>query len=111
MDPISPISPIGPMSPIAPVLRSCSVHLFLEAAVGKKLLLQPFDVALQEDIFLVDERNGDIGDGLVTSTTYPLPIVSRVEMIAAESACLSAAWVIPAPLLEVAHAEVVFVVE
>jgi len=32
-------------------------------------------------------------------------------MIAAESACLSAAWVIIAPLLEVAHAEVVFVVE
>ena len=108
---MSPISPISSISPIAPVLRSCSVHLFLEAAVGKKLLLQPFDVALQEDIFLVDECYGDIGDGLVASTKYPLSIVSRVEMIAAESACLSAAWVIKAPLLEVAHAEVVFVVE
>lgn len=105
------MSPISSISPIAPVLRSCSVHLFLEAAVGKKLLLQPFDVALQEDIFLMDERYGDIGDGLVASTTYPLSIVSRVEMIAAESACLSAAWVILAPLLEVAHEEVVFVVE
>ena len=108
---MSAIGPISPMPPIAPVLRSCSVHLFLEAAVSKKLLLQPFDVALQKDIFLMDERNGDIGDGLVASTTYPLFIVSRVEMIAAEDACLSAAWVIKAPLLEVAHAEVVFVVE
>jgi len=45
-----------------------------EATAGKKLLLQPFDVALQEDILLVDERYGDIGDGLVASTTYPLSI-------------------------------------
>lgn len=108
---MAPMAPIAPISPISSVLRSCSVHLFLEAAVGKKLLLEPFDVALQEDIFLMDERNGDIGDSLVASTTYALPIVSRVEMIAAEDACLSAAWVIKAPLLEVAHAEVVLVVE
>ncbi len=104
------MSPISPISPIAPVLRSCSVHLFLEAAVGKKLLLQPFDVALQEDIFLMDERNGDIGDGLVTSTTYALPIVSRVEVIVAEDACLAASRIIEAPLLKVVHTEVVLVV-
>ena len=59
----------------------------------------------------MDERNSDIGDGLVASTLYPLSILSRVEMGAAEGARLSAAWVFVAPLLEVAHAEVILVVE
>jgi len=99
------------MAPISSILCSCSVHLLLEATVGKELLLQPFDVAFQEDIFLMDERNGDIGDGLVTPTWYPLPIGSRVEVGAAESACLAASRIIEAPLLKVVHTEVVLVVE
>ena len=99
------------MAPISSILCSCSVHLLLEATVGKELLLQPFDVAFQEDIFLMDERNGDIGDGLVTPTWYLLPIDSRVEVGAAESACLAASRIIEAPLLKVVHTEVVLVVE
>jgi len=59
----------------------------------------------------MDERNGDIGDGLVTPTWYPLPIGSRVEVGAAESACLAASRIIEAPLLKVVHTEVVLVVE
>ena len=89
------MAPIAPISTISSVLRSGPVHLLLEATVGKELLLQPFDVAFQEDIFLMDERT----------------IVSRVEVIAAEDACLSASWVIEAPLLKVAHTEVVLVIE
>ena len=105
------MAPIAPISTISSVLRSGPVHLLLEATVGKELLLQPFDVAFQEDIFLMDERNGDIGDGLVTPTWYPLPIGSRVEVGAAESACLAASRIIEAPLLKVVHTEVVLVVE
>ena len=59
----------------------------------------------------MDERNGDIGDGLVTPTWYLLPIDSRVEVGAAESARLATARIFVAPLLEVAHTEVVLVVE
>ena len=99
------------MPPISSILCSCSVHLFLEASIGEEFLLEPFDVTLKEDIFLVDERNGDIGDGLVTPTLYPLPVVSRVEVGAAESACLAAARIIVAPLPETAHTEVILVVE
>ena len=105
------MTPIHPISPISSILCSCSVHLFLEAAIGEEFPLEPFDVSLQEDIFLVDERNGDIGDGLVTPTWYLLPIDSRVEVGAAESARLAAARIIVAPLPEVAHTEVVLVVE
>ena len=105
------MTPIHPISPISSILCSCSVHLFLEAAIGEEFPLEPFDVSLQEDIFLVDERDGDIGDGLVTPTWYLLPIDSRVDVGAAESACLAAARIIVAPLLEIAHTEVVLVVE
>ena len=105
------MAPIHPIAPISSILCSCSVHLFLEAAVGEEFPLEPFDVSLQEDIFLVDERNGDIGDGLVTPTWYPLPVVSRVEVGAAEIAGLAAARIIVAPLPEVTHTEVVLVVE
>ena len=105
------MTPIHPISPISSILCSCAVDLLLEAAIGEEFPVEPFHVSLQEDIFLVDERNGDIGDGLVTPTWYLLPIDSRVEVGAAESACRAAARIIVAPLPEVAHTEVVLVVE
>jgi hypothetical protein len=116
--PMIPISPIRPMIPILPIRRSVSsslhsrpIHLLLEPSVLQELLLHPLNEALEEHVLLVNERDGDVGDGLGAAAAYLLAVDSRVEVCAAEGARLAAARVVESPLLQTARAQIVLVVE
>ncbi|MDY4410890.1 MAG: hypothetical protein SPE56_08755 [Prevotella sp.] len=50
----------------------------------QELLLHPLNEALEEHVLLVNERDGDVGDGLGAAAAYLLAVDSRVEVCAAE---------------------------
>lgn len=99
------------MGPISSILRPCPVHLFFDAAVLQEALLDPLDEALEEDVLLMDEGDGDVGDSLVAAEADLLAIDGRVEMRAAEGTRLAAPRIVERPLLQVAHAQIVLIVE
>ena len=49
---------------LLPVLAG-AVHFLLDAALFDEVALLPLDKAADEHVALMDERDGDVGDGLV----------------------------------------------
>ena len=112
MSPIHPMSPIlPPIVPVAPVLRSCFVHLLFDAAVAEELLLGPLQKALQKNVLLVDERDGDVRNGLIATVLDLIAVDSRVKMCATESARLTTARILVGPLRKITHTQIVLIVE
>ena len=50
--------------PLLPVL-SCLVHFLLDAALLQEVFLLPFDESFDEHITLMNQRDGNIGNGLI----------------------------------------------
>jgi hypothetical protein len=48
--------------------------LFLDAAFLLEVALQPFDEANNQNITLVNQRDGDIGNRLITTLPYLLTV-------------------------------------
>ena len=75
--PRSPIKPISPISPISPIryravctvallpLLAGAVHFLLDAAFFDEVALLSLNEPSDEHVALMDERDGDVGDGLV----------------------------------------------
>ena len=66
--PISPqITLIGNRSICAilflPILP-CPIHLLLDAALLQEIFLLPFDESLYQHVALVNQRNGNVGNGV-----------------------------------------------
>ena len=77
--PIPPIRPIKPIKPIPPIrnrpvgsvsllpVLAGPIHLLLDATLLLEVLLYPLYEAADEHVALVDERDGNIGDGFVST--------------------------------------------
>lgn len=75
--------------PFHPLLAG-AVHLFLDAALLLEVVLLPFNQSADEDIALVDEGDGYVGNGFGRALLDFFAIDGRVEVGLAKGACLHA---------------------
>ena len=114
------LGPSNPPNPSIPLLLSSipahpllagAVHLLFDATLLLEVVLLPFNQPADEHIALVDEGDGNVGNGFGRALLDLFAIDGRVEVPLAEDACLHASGVIEGPLLEASHTEEIFVVE
>lgn len=91
LGPTNPFTPSNPSLlsaiPAHPLLAG-AVHLFLDAALLLEVVLLPFNQSADEDIALVDEGDGNVGNGFGRALLDFFAIDGRVEVSLAEGACL-----------------------
>lgn len=61
-----------------------TIHFLLNAALLYEVAFLPLNESTDKDVTLVDERDGDVGDGLGGTFLYLFPKDGRVEMGLAE---------------------------
>lgn len=105
-------------------IRNCAISsiLFLPFFAGPILFLLntaffyevaflPLYESADEDVALMDECDGNVGDSLVGTFLYLFPEDGRVEMCLAERTSLHASWVVIRLLFQSSHTQIVLIVE
>ena len=117
----APFSPSRPFS-LSPSLRSSflisllpvfpgAVHFLPYAAILDKIPFLPFYQPADQYIALMNQRNGDIRDGLIRTFLNLFAVNGGVEMRLTKCPCLNTARVIIFPLLQSAYAQIVLVIK